>query len=261
MPMTPLVELRHVSFHYGELSILDDVSLTVEAGDFLGIIGPNGAGKTTLLKIILGLLPPARGEARLFGQPLQSFREWHRIGYVPQRIALDPALPATVQEAVTTGLAYHCGLFCLGHPRGARQSWIAGRGADRRRALDTLSLVGMDKHRTARIGALSVGQQQRVLIARALVTEPEILILDEPTGGVDPEAQASFYALLHTLNRRRGVTLILVSHDLAVIAKEVTKLACLNRRMIFHGDPAAFLTDAGLAALYGPSVHVISHLH
>ena len=249
MPMTSLVELRSVSFHYGDVSVLEGISLTVEAGDFLGIIGPNGAGKTTLLKIILGLLPPSRGEVRLFGEPLESFKGWHRIGYVPQKIALDPTLPITVQEVVTTGLAPLRGIFGR-----------MGR-ADRERAIDTLTLVGMEKRRTARIGALSVGQQQRVLIARALVTGPEILILDEPTGGVDPEAQASFYALLHTLNRHRGVTLLLVSHDLAVVAKEVTKLACLNRRMVFHGHPGEFLTDAGLAALYGPSVRVISHLH
>lgn len=259
--MTPLVELKGVSFNYDAVSVLEDVSLAVEPGDFLGIIGPNGAGKTTLIKIILGLLDPGHGEVRLFGEPLRSFKGWHRIGYVPQKVALDPGLPVTVQEVVSTGLAYRCGVFCRGHPRSARQSLIAGRGADRSRALETLAMVGMQERWTARIGALSAGQQQRVLIARALVTEPEVLILDEPTGGVDPEAQAEFYALLHTLNRHRGVTLMLVSHDLAVISKEVTKLACLNRRLIFHGNPGAFLTDAGLAALYGPSVHVISHLH
>ncbi|PYO26578.1 MAG: hypothetical protein DMD86_19550 [Candidatus Rokuibacteriota bacterium] len=115
--------------------------------------------------------------------------------------------------------------------------------------------------RRAVVGALSTGQQQRVLIARALVSNPELLILDEPTGGVDPEAQTSFYALLQHLNRERDVTLILVSHDIGVVAKEVTKLACLNRRLIFHGRPGDFLTDAALTALYGPSVRVVSHQH
>jgi zinc transport system ATP-binding protein len=110
--------------------------------------------------------------------------------------------------------------------------------------------------RTARMSALSVGQQQRVLIARALVTDPDVLILDEPTGGVDPEAQAGFYGLLQRLNRDRGVTLVLVSHDLTVVAQEVTRLACLNRRLVYHGHPAEFLTGAGLAALYGPSVRL-----
>jgi zinc transport system ATP-binding protein len=106
-----------------------------------------------------------------------------------------------------------------------------------------------------------VGQQQRVLIARALVAKPELLILDEPTGGVDPEAQTSFHALLHHLNREREVTLVLVSHDIGVVAREVTRLACLNRRLIFHGRPGDFLGDAALAALYGPTVRVVSHEH
>lgn len=247
--MTPLVEVRGVRFDYEGVPVLEDVTLTVERGDFLGIIGPNGGGKTTLLKIMLGLLAPSSGEVKLFGEPIERFGAWRRLGYVPQKVVFDPTVPATVEEVVTTALAAHAGLF----------RWL--RRAERQRAVDTLILVGMDRHRAERIGHLSVGQQQRVLIARALVTGPEILILDEPTGGVDPEAQASFYALLHTLNRERGVTLVLVSHELAVVAKAVTKVACLNRRMVFHGGPAEALTDAGLVALYGPSARLVSHLH
>ena len=222
--MRPFVELEGVGVSYGEVRVLDGINLTVEPGDFLGIIGPNGSGKTTLLRIVLGLLEPTRGTVRLFGHPPSSFRQWGRLGYVPQKAMLDPALPATVHEVVATGLVPTLGLF-------------------------------------GRIGALSTGQQQRVLIARALVSNPELLILDEPTGGVDPEAQTSFYTLLQHLNREREVTLILVSHDIGVVAKEVTKLACLNRRLIFHGRPGDFLTDAALTALYGPSVRVVSHQH
>ncbi len=212
--MRPFVELEGVGVSYGEVRVLDGINLTVEPGDFLGIIGPNGSGKTTLLRVMLGLLVPQEGSVRLFGQPPASFREWRRVGYVPQRAVLDPSLPVTVQEVVR-----------------------------------------------ARIGALSTGQQQRVLIARALVSDPELIILDEPTGGVDPEAQTSFYAMLHHLNREREVTLVLVSHDIGVVAKEVTKLACLNRRLIFHGRPGDFLSDAALTALYGPSVRIVSHDH
>ena len=247
--MTPLVELRGVSFAYEAVPVLEDVTLAVEYCDFLGIIGPNGGGKTTLLKVMLGLLAPGRGEVRLFGEPIERFDAWHRLGYVPQKLVFDPTLPATVEEVVTTGLAARGGLF--------RRPSRAERG----RAAEALVLAGMDPHRAARIGRLSVGQQQRVLIARALVTGPEILVLDEPTGGVDPEAQASFYALLQILNRERGVTLVLVSHELAVVARAVTKVACLNRRLVFHGGPTEALTDAGLAALYGPSARVVSHLH
>jgi zinc transport system ATP-binding protein len=246
--MRPLVEIDNVSFAHGEVSVLEGVNFTVEAGDFLGIIGPNGSGKTTLLRLILGLLSLTRGAVRLFGRPPAHLKEWGRLGYVPQKATFDPSLPATVHEVVASGLVATLGL---------RRGGAAGRA----RVHDVLAQVGMETHAARRIGALSVGQQQRVLIARALVTEPELLILDEPTGGVDPEAQTSFYALLHHLHREREVTLILVSHDIGVVAKEVTRLACLNRRLIFHGRPGDFLGDAALAALYGPAVRPVSHEH
>jgi zinc transport system ATP-binding protein len=247
--MRPFVEIDDVAFSHGEVRVLEGINLTVEPGDFLGIIGPNGSGKTTLLRIMLGLAVPERGRVRLFGHPLSTFRQWGRLGYVPQRAILDPGLPATVHEVVATGLIPLLGLF--------------GRvgAAERARIAEVLGQVGMAAYAERRIGALSTGQQQRVLIARALVSNPELLILDEPTGGVDPEAQTSFYALLQHLNREREVTLILVSHDIGVIAKEVTKLACLNRRLIFHGRPGDFLSDAALTALYGPSVRIVSHQH
>jgi len=247
--MRPFVEIEDAGYAYGEMPVLEHINLTVDPGDFLGIIGPNGSGKTTLLRVMLGLLAPMTGRVRLFGKDPLAFREWSRLGYVPQKATLDPALPATVHEVVASGLGPTFGLF--------RRL----RATERRRVGDVLAHVGMDAHAAGRIGALSPGQQQRVLIARALVSDPELLILDEPTGGVDPEAQTSFYALLHHLNREREVTLILVSHDIGVVAKEVTKLACLNRRLIFHGRPGDFLSDAALAALYGPAVRVVSHDH
>jgi zinc transport system ATP-binding protein len=247
--MRPFVELEDVDFAYGAVRVLERINLTVQPGDFLGIIGPNGSGKTTLLRIMLGLLPPTSGTVRLFGHPPAAFGQWGRLGYVPQRATLDASLPVTVHEVVATGLLPSLGIF--------------GRigAAERKRIAEVLGQVGMEAHAAARIGALSTGQQQRVLIARALVSKPELLMLDEPTGGVDPEAQTSFHALLHHLNRERDVTLILVSHDIGVVAKEVTKLACLNRRLVFHGRPGDFLSDAALTALYGPAVRVVSHDH
>jgi zinc transport system ATP-binding protein len=247
--MRPFVELEGVDFRYGEVPVLEGINLTVEAGDFLGIIGPNGSGKTTLLRIMLGLLAPQRGRVRLFGHDPSAFRQWGRLGYVPQRATLDAGLPATVQEVVGTGLVPALGLFGRVGP------------AQRARIAEVLGQVGMAAHAGTRIGALSPGQQQRVLIARALVSNPDLVILDEPTGGVDHEAQTSFHALLRHLNHERDVTLILVSHDIGVVAREVTKLACLNRRLVFHGRPGDFLSDAALAALYGPSVRVVSHQH
>jgi zinc transport system ATP-binding protein len=248
--VSAVVELEGVSFAYGELTILEGIDLAVQPGDFLGIIGPNGSGKTTLLRIVLGLLTPTSGTVGLFGEPPAAFRDWGRLGYVPQRAALDPALPATVQEVVATGLT-----------RGRRRLAAAGVSTGAR-VREVLAQAGMAAQARTRIGALSAGQQQRVLIARALVSRPELLILDEPTGGVDPEAQSSFYTLLHDLNREQAVTLILVSHDIAVVAREVTQLACLNRRLVFHGRPADFLSDAAaLTALYGPAMRVVTHEH
>jgi zinc transport system ATP-binding protein len=247
--MSALVELREVSLQREGEVILDRIDLRVEQGDFLGIIGPNGAGKTTLLRIILGLQPLSSGTVILFGQPVETFRDWARLGYIPQRVALDPRFPATVAEVVASGLTGRTGLF-------------RSPGPDASRAVEeALQLVGMAHHRQRLVGRLSVGQQQRALIARALVTRPELLLLDEPTGGIDPEAQEQFYELLQTLNRSHAVTLILVTHDIAVVGSAVRKLACLNRRLVFHGEPKEFLSDAALSSLYGAPVHLLSHRH
>jgi zinc transport system ATP-binding protein len=249
VPVTAQIALAGVGFRYGDVAVLEGVDLRVERGDFLGLIGPNGSGKTTLLRIVLGLLPPTTGTVHLFGTAPSEFRQWRRLGYVPQRATFDRALPATVGEVVQTGL-------------GAALGWFRPPRAEaRRRVGEALERVGMGAHHRTRVTALSIGQQQRVLIARALVSDPELLVLDEPTGGVDPDAQEAFHALLRHLNRERGVTLVLVSHDIGVVAREVTTLACLNRRLVFHGRPGDFLSDAGLAALYGPSVRLVDHVH
>jgi zinc transport system ATP-binding protein len=251
--MTAIVELENVDYGYDSMRVLERVTLTVAPGDFLGIIGPNGSGKTTLVRLMLGLASPDAGRVRLFGVAPAAFHQWARLGYVPQRVVIDAGLPATVEEVVATGLLPTRRAF----PWNGRQAKADGT----RRVAAALARVGMDAHRETKIGALSAGQQQRVFIARALVTDPELLILDEPTASVDPEVQTSFYTLLHHLNRDRGVTLILVSHDIGVVTKEVSKLACLNRRLVFHGPPAAFLSDAALSALYGPTARLVSHQH
>jgi len=245
----PAAELEHVCFSYGGERVLDEVSLRVERGDFLGIIGPNGAGKTTLLRILLGLLPPSCGHVRLFGTEVGHFRDWPRIGYVPQKsVAFDARFPASVFEVVVSGRARRRGLG----------PYDPADRAAARRALETVGLV---EFRDRLIGQLSSGQQQRVLIARALVTGPELLVLDEPTVGVDPEAQEQFYTLLRDLNRTQGTTLILVSHDIAVISQEVTRLACLNRTLVFHGSPAEAVQSGALAEMYRAQSWVVAHHH
>ena len=246
----PVVEVRGVCFGYDGERVLDDITLTIHAGDFLGIIGPNGSGKTTLLKIIVGLLPPSCGEVRLFGHELAGFREWRRIGYVPQRAtAFDPRFPATVEEIVSSGRAGRVGLL---RSFTAEDRWAIDR------VLETVGLGGLKRRM---IGHLSSGQQQRAFIARALASEPELLVLDEPLVGVDAEAQERFYDLLRHLHRDLKVTLVMVSHDVGVIASEVTTLACLNHTLVYHGEPHAFVESDALGALYHTGVRIVSHVH
>jgi len=244
-----VVELADVCYEYDGERVLEDVTLTVEEGDFLGIIGPNGAGKTTLLKVMLGLLRPSCGTVRLFGTDVARFREWWRIGYLPQSTTFDPRFPATVWEVVASGRASR---------RGAARALTR---ADRDAVEHVLDLLGLLDQRERRIGHLSLGQQQRVLIARALVNDPDLLILDEPLVGVDAPSQEQFYRLLHQLNREQGTTLVLVTHDVGVVASEVTKLACLNRQLIYHGCPEDFLESEALTKVYRPGVRIVSHIH
>ena len=192
------VEIKNVSFSFGEVKVLDQVNLTIKDNDFLGIIGPNGGGKTTLLKIILGLLEPDQGEVRVFGQPPQQGRR--QIGYVPQRMNFDRDFPISVWEVVLMG--------CLSR-RGMLQGFT---DEDKAEVKDALEKVGMLKFKDHPIGQLSQGQQQRVFIARALASSPKLLLLDEPTASVDPAVQKEFYSLLTLLNQHMPV--VLVSHDI-----------------------------------------------
>ena len=245
-----VAEVEHVCVDYGAERVLDHVSLQVRRGDFLGIIGPNGSGKTTLLRVMLGLLRPSCGHVRLFGTDVREFHDWHRIGYVTQKaVAFETRFPASVFEVVLSGRSGRAGL-------GRRFD-----GGDRAAARAALATVGMDAYRDRLVGRLSTGQQQRVFIARALVHDPDLLVLDEPTVGVDLDAQEQFYSLLRTLNREAGKTLVLVSHDISVVAEEVTQLACLNRSLVFHGSPDEAIRSGALAQMYRAASLVVSHHH
>lgn len=219
-----IIEVQNVSFAYDEGEVLRDVSLTIHKGDYLGLVGPNGAGKTTLLKIMLGLLTPTSGSVKLFEKEICCFKNWPKVGYVPQKaIAFDANFPATVFEVVLMGRYGKRGLF--------------NRIKDEDRAAATRALVQVDmlEHRDCLIGDLSGGQQQRVFIARALVTEPEVIFLDEPTAGVDERSQTEFYALLQKLNKDSALTLVLVTHDIDAITHEAMHIACINRTIEYHG--------------------------
>lgn len=240
-PSTPAVELRGVSFSYGRTPVLVDVDLTVARGELLGIIGPNGGGKTTLLKLLLALLQPDGGRVRVLGGPPARARG--RVGYVPQRASFAPDLPVQVRDVVLMGR--------LG-PGLRTGRWREEDRSAARRAMERLGLAEL-AGRPA--GRLSGGQVQRMLIARALAMEPELLLLDEPTSGVDVRMGESLYGMLRELTGE--VTVVLVSHDVGVISREVDTVACLNRRLFYHGSEA--LPRDALEAAYGGAVELVAH--
>jgi zinc transport system ATP-binding protein len=243
-----LVEVDGVTFDYGGPPVLLDVSLSIGAGDFLAVIGPNGSGKTTLLKIILGLLKPGRGRIRIFGTALEAFHHWEKIGYIPQKAThFDPLFPASVKEVVAMAVRPP---RKFGAPRKEEESAI-------RQALD---IVGMESMQNRRIGRLSGGQQQRVFIARAIVNRPQILFLDEPTTGVDAETQERFYALLGRLNKEIAMTIVLVTHDIGIVDRNVSRVACLNQSLVYHGSHDEFCRSEVLRDMLAEG-HLISHRH
>lgn len=243
----PLVHCEGCTFSYNADPAVKDVSFSLHAGQFTVILGPNGSGKSTLLRLVLGLIRPDSGSARLFGEPAHRFRDWARVGYVPQVVQeLSGQFPATVEELVTHG-AY------LGFsPLAVFQRRAPGR------VLDAMNTAGVGELRRRRISELSVGQQQRALIARALVRDPDLLILDEPVAGVDAAGQEQFYSLLWRIIRESGMGVLLVSHDIGAAIRQASTVACLNRTLVFHGPPHE-LTAQELQQLYGIPVDVLMH--
>lgn len=218
-----IIELSGVTFAYDGQKVLDDVTFNVHVGDYMGIIGPNGGGKTTLLKIILHLLQPQAGSVRLFGKDIGEFKDWSKIGYVPQKATnFDVNFPATAEDAVAMGRYGKKGLF--------RQLGAA----DRKIIHEAMAQVGIGDLCKKMIGDLSGGQQQRVFIARALASEPEMIILDEPTVGVDEETQEKFYALLKKLNQEMDLTLIIVSHDMDRVRSETSDVVFIDHHLKYH---------------------------
>lgn len=239
-----VVALDRVTFRYAPADpepVLEDVSLQIGPKDFLGVIGPNGGGKTTLLKIILGLLVPQEGSVRVFGEEPQAVCA--RIGYVPQHARIDPAAPATVLDVVLTG-------------RLARSSWGFRYGrAQVEAARAALAQVGLGALASRKVGALSGGQRQRVLIARALAADAELLLLDEPTAGVDPQTEQSLTDLLHQLNQR--LPIVVVSHDVSFVSTHLQRVACLNRRLTCH--PAREISWELIAPVYHEPIRAVRH--
>jgi zinc transport system ATP-binding protein len=224
----PLLEVDAVSFSYGRQVVLDSVSLSVQNGEFVALAGPNGSGKSTLLRILLGLLPPATGRVRLFGKSPDQLRDRWRIGYVPQRPMLTDHLPATVEEVVASG-------------RLARRGWRRRpASSDQDEVEHALEAVALLPERRALMSELSGGQQQRAFIARALVNQPEVLVLDEPVAGIDADSQRLFRDSLVHMVRHHAAAVLLVSHELGAVADDLDRLLVLRRgQLIFDGTPAA----------------------
>lgn len=240
-------EFIDTSFSYGGELAVENVSFRVRRGEFAAVLGPNGSGKTTLLRLALGLLKPSSGSVEIFGEPSSRFRDWSRIGYVPQRVeGLGLHFPATVEEIVEHGLYRGFDPLAIFRRRG------------RKEVLNALELAGIAHLRTRQIESLSVGQRQRALIARAIVGSPELLFLDEPVSGVDAAGRDRFHELISALNQEHGMTVFMISHDIGAVMKGATVCACINRTIVFHGPPHN-VTGEHLAELYGFPVDVLVH--
>jgi len=245
-----LIALSNVSFSYGSVRVLKDITFFIRKGDFLAIIGPNGAGKTTLLKIILGLQKPSHGEVLILEKSVETFSDWKKIGYVSQKAShVDPFFPVSVRDVVAMGL-----LSNKKFPNLTQREKVLS--IDR-----ALKQVGMEKFKNWRIGKLSGGQQQRIFIARAIVNQPQILFLDEPTTGVDTETQDHFYDMLDTLNSSEKITIVLITHDIGIVNKHVAQVACLNQQLVYHGTHAEFCNTDACKDMLAGGHHLIYHRH
>ncbi len=247
-----VIRLDHISHAYDQQLVLDDVHLEIKRGMFMGLVGPNGGGKTTLINIILGLLKPDQGSINILDEPIEQFHDWNRIGFVSQKAnTFNKGFPATVFEVVSMGLTAKIGYlkFMNKHHKS--------------KVLEAIDSVGMSDYAYRNIGQLSGGQQQRIFIARALVSEPSLLILDEPTVGIDYRNVERFYELLHELNTKQQLTLLLVTHDTGVMTQYATNVVCLNKHLHFHGNSKEYsdLSAEALSEIYGHPVQVIVHDH
>jgi len=246
--VTAAVELRNVSFAYGESPAVRNITLEIDSGDFLGLIGPNGSGKTTLLHLMLGLLTPDSGTVSLFGEPVAEFEAGERIGYVSQQAtSRGGTMPITVRECVRMGRFAH-----VGHGRIT--------ATDHEITADALETVGITDLADRRLNELSGGQRQRAFIARALASEADLLALDEPTVGVDAESRDEFYRLLASLNDA-GITIVLIEHDIGVVTEQADHIACINTELYHHGDTDSFTRSDALREAYGETGEIVHHHH
>lgn len=241
--MTEALKITNLTVSYGSYKALSDVSLTVHEGEYLGIIGPNGGGKTTLISAVTGIIKPDSGTIAIFGADGRKARGV--IGYVPQNSKVSRDFPITVSETVMTAFL-----------RGGAHPFRRFNSDDKQKALSYLEKLGLTQLADRNVSELSGGEFQRLLIARALATEPKLLVLDEPVSNVDPKSREVIYSLLGSLNKS-GQTILMVTHDLFAISSAVGSIACLNRTLVYHGEPK--ITDEISHAMYGCPVDLIAH--
>jgi zinc transport system ATP-binding protein len=227
-----IVEIKNVCFAYNGQPVLEGVNLDIRQGDFIAMIGPNGGGKTTLLKLILGLLKPGKGSIRVLGDTTEKAS--HHIGYVPQDVHINRSFPISAMDIVLMGKLQ------------PNRRWAKSSAQDRQEALNALKRMEIEASANSKIGELSGGERQRVFIARALVSRPKLLLLDEPTASIDAKGQAEFYRLLKTLNK--DIPILVVSHDLVAISTYVKSVACVNKRLHYHNQ--AEITGEMLEEMY-----------
>ncbi len=243
MKTAPAIQFTDLDFGYDRKSVLSQVNIEVPTGDFVCVVGPNGSGKTTLLRLALGLLQPTKGRIEIFGQsPSQSRR---RIGYVPQHPKLDPLFPVSALDVALMGRL------------GKARSFGFWSKNDKGAALQALDEVGLANKHNDHFASLSGGQKQRVLIARALTGQPDLLLLDEPTAGLDAHVEEDFYRLLQELNKER--TIVLVSHDLGFVSGFVKSVICVGHEVVIH--PTSGITGEVIADLYGTDMRLVRHDH
>jgi zinc transport system ATP-binding protein len=244
MSRSPVIEVRDLSFRYrGQHPVLDSVSLTIDELDFASIIGPNGGGKTTLIKLLLGLIEPDQGSIRVLGTTPERARP--RVGYLAQHAEIDPGFPIRVLDVVLMGR------LDPGHRFGRFSR------ADRMAGSEVLEQVGLAGFEKLALAELSGGQRQRVLLARALASDPDLLLLDEPSAGLDIKVEQDFFDLLGELNRSK--TLVLVSHDLGFVSSFVKTVVCVHRTVDVH--PTSELDGTAIQELYGGEVRLVHHEH
>lgn len=243
-----IIEIKNLNFGYHQNLILKDISFSVQSGDFLGIIGANGSGKSTLIKLILNILQPHNGEIKLFGENIKTFKKWNRVGYISQKAnSFNGNFPATVEEVVLANLYSSIGPFKLPNKN------------HRALAYEALEKVGMASYGKSLIGNLSGGQQQRVFIARVLVSNPDLLVLDEPTVGIDLKAEEALYCMLARINKELGLSIVMVTHDIGAVTVHANRLICLGEKGMFEHNPKEGVTKDFVSGLYGYGVNLHSH--